>query len=476
MKKKIVRDISASSLQVVINQLSGILLFYFCSKFLDKGTFGELNWSIAVLITAFNILGFGMDQLMVRKIAAGGDAAALIRLYLLHVIFAGLGFYAVLLAGVLVVPEFYRSHHLVIALGVSQLLLFLTMPFKQAVTGKEQFRTLLFMSICSNIIKAVGVPLLAYFDKLTTELVIGIFIFGSAIELMICIYLSRMLLRNSLKPGFNRNNYLLLVRESLPQLGTIIFNSAVARFDWILLGLISTDIVLAEYSFAYRAFEVSTLPLLVLGPLLLPKFSRLFHSGEEPDLLGGRGELLLLLRLEMLIACGTVLVVNMLWNPLIDSITGGKYGAVNTWNILILTCSIPLLYLNNFLWTVHFARGRLRMLFIFILITFAVNAAGDFALIPFFKGLGAAIAYSFALLVQTVIYVSRTRLGNMKKFWELMFINIGSVLISGSLAEYFFHSPGLRTLIAVATWLILVTAAGQLRLSQWRTLKTILSV
>ena len=122
MKKKIVRDISANSLQVIINQLSGILLFYFCSKFLDKNTFGELNWSIAVLITAFNILGFGMDQLTVRKVAAGGDVAALMRLYLLHVLFAGLGFYLLLLAGGLLFADFYRSHHLLVALGVDSFL------------------------------------------------------------------------------------------------------------------------------------------------------------------------------------------------------------------------------------------------------------------------------------------------------------------------------------------------------------------
>lgn len=474
MKKKIVRDISANSLQVVINQLSGILLFYFCSRFLDKNTFGELNWSIAVMITAFNILGFGIDQLIVRKVAAGGNEAVLMRLYLLHTIFAGLGFYVILLIGDLAIPAFYRSHQLLVALGASQLLLFLTMPFKQIATGKERFRALLYMSTCSNIIKAVGVPVLASLNMLTTGMVLVLFIIGSTMELIVCIFLSRALLQHSIVPSFNRKSYALLVRESLPQLGSIIFNAAVARFDWILLGVISTSVVLAEYSFAYRAFEVATLPLLVIGPLLLPKFTRLFHTGGEPDMLGGKGELMLLLRLEMLMACGTVLLINMLWNPLIDQITGGKYGKVNTWNILILSSCIPFLYINNFLWTIHFARGRLKLLFIFILITFAVNAIGDFALIPFFKGLGAAIAFFFALLIQTLIYISRTKIGHIEKFWQLLLINATSALIGGWLGIRLIQNPFGRTAVALFIYLVLVSLTGQLRGSQWRTLKSIL--
>ena len=169
MKKKIIRDISANTVQVIINQVSGVILFYFCSKFLDKGTFGELNWSSAVLITAFSILGFGMDQLMVRKVAAGGEAAALMRLYLGHVLLAGVGFYLCLLAGWALFPGFYQSHHLLIALGVSQLFQFFAMPFKQVAMGQEQFRVLLFMSTLSNLIKAVAVPFLALMNELTTN-------------------------------------------------------------------------------------------------------------------------------------------------------------------------------------------------------------------------------------------------------------------------------------------------------------------
>jgi O-antigen/teichoic acid export membrane protein len=213
-----------------------------------------------------------------------------------------------------------------------------------------------------------------------------------------------------------------------------------------------------------------------LGPLLLPKFTRLFHSTAEPDLLGGKGELLLLLRAELLIACLTALLINMFWNPFIDDITGSKYGRVNTFNILILSGCIPLLYINNFLWTINFAKGHLKMLFYIILITFAINAIGDFVLIPFFKGLGAAIAFFSALAVQTVIYIRRTKVGHVEKAGQLLLIFAGSALLSGWVGNYFFQNPYIRTSVAGCLFLILVSAAGQLRLTQWRALKSILEV
>ncbi len=57
MKKKIIHDISASSLQVIINQFSGVLVFFILSAYFTKNEFGEINWSLAVLMVAFAILG-----------------------------------------------------------------------------------------------------------------------------------------------------------------------------------------------------------------------------------------------------------------------------------------------------------------------------------------------------------------------------------------------------------------------------------
>jgi len=120
-----------------------------------------------------------------------------------------------------------------------------------------------------------------------------------------------------------------------------------ARLDWIFLGLMASNIILANYSFAYKVFEVSTLPLLIIAPLLMPRFTKIFRAGAVVDD-KKMNELFILLRYEMIIACGVALALNILWVPVIDFITHNKYGAVNKQTILILSLCLPFLYFIKF--------------------------------------------------------------------------------------------------------------------------------
>jgi O-antigen/teichoic acid export membrane protein len=60
-------------LQLVANQLFGLVIFYILSTSLSKDNFGLLNLALAILLGVFNILSCGMDQLVVKKIAADDD-------------------------------------------------------------------------------------------------------------------------------------------------------------------------------------------------------------------------------------------------------------------------------------------------------------------------------------------------------------------------------------------------------------------
>ncbi|GAC1447908.1 MAG: hypothetical protein NVSMB7_08990 [Chitinophagaceae bacterium] len=69
---------------------------------------------------------------------------------------------------------------------------------------------------------------------------------------------------------------LLLLKESLPQTGVVLFTAIMSRLDWILVGLLVSGSKLTEYSFAWKALEMSTLPLLYFnkitcGQLILQK-------------------------------------------------------------------------------------------------------------------------------------------------------------------------------------------------------------
>lgn len=407
MTKKFINDISANALQVIINQLCGLLIFYLLSTFLNKNEFGEINWALAVLLTSFNVLSLGMDQLMVKKIAAGNDVGKIFSTYVTHVVIAGSGFYAVLFLSHLLFNNFFAQHQLLLLLGIAKLMLFFSTPFKQLATGLEKFRSLMLMSICSNIVRSIALIILACMNSLDMFSVVIVFIAGDAIEMMIAWLIAIRFLKVPFRIRLDRNAYKQIIRESLPQTGVVIFTAAIGRFDWILLGILASSTILAEYSFAYKVIEMVSLPLLVIAPMLIPRFTKIFQ-GQNQVAATKLADIQVLLRIEMIIASLVAMALIICWVPLIDWITQGKYGTVNRYTIIILSIGMPFLYLNNFLWTIHFATGALKTIFYIFLFTFLINIAGNFILIPYFKGEGAAIAYTSAVVLQAVLFLRQT--------------------------------------------------------------------
>lgn len=329
------------------------------------------------------------------------------------------------------------------------------------------------MAVCSNLVRSIALLLIVAFSKLTMQAIIIIFIAGDVCELLLCIFITRRIIQVPVKLLWNTKGYKDLLTESLPQLGVAIFTSVMARFDWIFLGLFTTNIVVANYSFAYKLFEVASLPLLVIAPVLIPRFTRLFHtqSTELPEL--KKTDLFILLRMEMLIASFTALVLNICWVPVIDGLTQGKYGAVNKHTILFLSAGLPFLYLNNYLWTINFAKGRLKMIFYTFLASFLVNLAGDIILIPFLDAEGAAIACLLALASQSIAYLYYTKLeGVQQNSWPVL-IAPACAWTSGLLATMFISNTWMILLSATGIFLLLLLITRQLRMADLAVLKRV---
>lgn len=398
MRSGFLRNFSFSFLQLVLNQGLSFVVFLFLSRCLDKAAFGTLNLSLAVLLMAYSVLSFGLDQLLVRKIAAGGDARSLVGMYLFHAAAAGLIFYLLLLFCWMFFPGMHDMGWPLVVLGAGKYFFYLSLPFKSAAAGREQFRTLLLMSVPASCIKALGTVLLFAGGRLSFAGVLAVFAAGDVAELLICILLAKRLnvLPKRLQTFFKHYKY--LIREALPQSGVVIFSLALARFDQVVLHAFTGPVPVAEYSFAVRACEIATLPLLAIGPLLLPLASRTHQQGEHP-------ELRRLLRLELLLAAITVLLLNLLWVPVVDPLTEGKYGQANITTILFLSGTIPLLYLNNYLWTLQFSRGRLHAIFWIFAASSILNLAADLLLIPAWGAAGAALAYLLSLAFQSALYL-----------------------------------------------------------------------
>jgi len=477
MKGKFLQDISSNSMQVIINQLCGLYIFYILSICLGKNDFGEINWSLALLLTSFTILSFGIDQVSVKRIASGGNEKTILSNYFSHVLLSGILLYGLLLLGSYLFHPFFKQHQLLLLLGIGKLMIFFSTPFKQLATGKEKFRPLMFMCISSNLVKSLSLLMISLFFQLNLSLIIGIFIIADTVEFIVSVLITKQAIKVPVMPAIQKHEYKSLLKESLPQLGVTIFTSAIARFDWILLGLMGSAVVLAEYSFAYKVFEMASLPLLVIAPVLIPKFTRYFSA---PEIDNGTADKLntifVLLRIEMAIAACSGMTLTLIWTPVIDTFTFGKYGLVNQYTIFILSACLPFLYFNNILWTINFAKGRLKMIFYLFAISFIINIAGDIILIPLYKAEGAALAFLLANLVQSGIFLYHTKLEGLLKNSHPLLLSPAAAILSGYTAISLFHQPWLILLFACLLFFAILLLTRQIRSTDWLKFKRIIGL
>ena len=458
MRKTLIKNLSANTLQLIINQLAGLIIFYVISKGLDKDSFGQISLAFAVTLAVFNTLSFGIDQITVRKLASGDDPQNILPIYLCHVLITGFTFYLLLFLGQFLFGSL-SAYNVILFIGAGKLMIYFSTPFKQSAIGLERFKLLAGMSVVSNSVRAIVLIVLAFLHQITLTNVIIVFVGGDVLELIVgtCLFTLKAPIPISIR--WDKSQYIALIKESLPQFGVTVISSALARFDWILIGIVLSAIKLAEYSFAYKVFELSTIPLLAIAPLLIPWFTRLFKDGNQPDL----DRLKFLARIEMVIAAFTIVIINICWAPVIDRITDGKYGLVNVHTIFILTLCIPLQYLTNFLWTINFAKGRLRMIFHAFVITLVVNVIGDLVLIPIFKNEGAAFAYLMGYVAQTAFYIFKSDLPELNKSLYPCIICTACACVSFWGARFLFADVWMESGGSVLIYSILLLMTRQLK-------------
>ncbi len=457
MKIRSLQNLSANTIQLVVNQFFGAVVFYILSLGLNKPAFGQINLALAVLLSVFNILSFGIDQLVVKKVAQGEDVPHVIRLYIGHVLLTGFIFYGLLLLGYIVFKT-SPAYNLILWIGAGKLFIFFSMPFKQVCSGLEKFKLLARMSVVSNCIRAVVLLALMLFHSLTIYSIIITFVSGDALELIYTLYLFYRNTGYRTKTTFDRLGYQTLLKESMPQLGVVLITSALARFDWLFIGFMVSDVKLAEYSFAYKVFEISTLPMLAIAPLLIPRFTRYFNSADP-----GSVNLKFLIRAELIIAAFTVLILNLSWAPVVNTLTHGKYGSVNVVTVFILSLCIPMLYVNNFLWTIFFAKGQLKLILHAFIIMLAVNVGTNVILIPLYGNAGAALAYLAACFAQTIFFLVKNEVSELKGVFVTMLVCTACAIASGFLIRLIPVNYMLQITFSILIYIVLLFAGMQLK-------------
>ncbi|HYD21633.1 MAG TPA: oligosaccharide flippase family protein [Flavipsychrobacter sp.] len=459
MNNRPLKNFFTSGFQAISMQLLGGAFFYLLSVFLSKQEFGVLNWSTAISVFITTLLGFGLEQVVVRRVALNSTSDWAASAYFLHTAVGSVVSFIVLATFLWVYDSDRMTLRMLPWVFVTQCFIFMATPFRQYLNAKEQFGTYGLVSFVSNIIKIGVVLYLAPQYRLNLEVVLRMLIITSFAELAVLFFYVRA--KFDLNFTFKFSAYKKLIKESSAQYMAVLFDSSLSRMDWILLGLISAQMALADYSFAYRAYEMMRLPIMIVGPVILPRFARMLSSGAHVSF-DKRHEIQQLLKMETVFAGLLILVLNLLWVPVVDSFTDGKYGASNQVIFMLLSVCLPLHFATNLFWTLIFSAKKYRYITIATVITASSNIILNLALIPFLGGIGAAIAYAASTLIQTLIYCYVARRKVMRCNLYPLLIVTGITCLSYFAAVMLTGNLLLRIAIAVVVFVPLIAILKQL--------------
>jgi O-antigen/teichoic acid export membrane protein len=464
MRGKLLKDLSANTIQVVLSQLAALVIFYITSRYLDKQLFGEMNWAIAVAVLIISVISLGIDMMVIRRIAQGHDQRQTVGLHLVHVIGSSSIIMMLIIVSFFFVPSAWQQHFIVPGIILSQLLSFCSFPFKQLANGSRHFRALAIMNVISNMVKALLLVIFLFEGLLTPMIIVIIFMAGSIAEVGTSIYLTIRKISGSLFPVYwNKQQYQLLIKDSLPQYGVSLFNILLARFDWIMLGILTTTVITAEYSFAYKAVELARLPLLIISPILIPVFAKMFVPGHAIDS-NTKDRLALLFRIEMIIAVLIPLVLACCWVPLVDGVTAGKYGAVNEGTFLVLAACVPLQYATDYCWNLAFSQNHLGLNFSVSAISAVGNIILNLILIPFIGAWGAAIAYTISFGIQLLIYHNYLPAKSSKPDLFLLIKSLAAAITAVAIIKFFNLPAGIAVIAGLTIYCLLGWVTGLLRM------------
>lgn len=455
MANKLFRDLSANTVQTGITQVSGLLIFYLLSRFIPKEQFGDFQWTGAIAATIITIGSLGLDLVLVKRIAAGEKPVRMAGVHFFHTISVSTFVLAAAVIANLIFPKFSLLHPVFLLVMVQQALGNISNSFKFSLTGFESFKPLATISILLNISKMAAVGSLFLLGYLNIRNVCLGFLAASVLELTAGYYFLRSKLRGRLKPLYAPKTYKGFIMESLPQLGVVLFDSALARIDWILLGIFSTAAITAEYTFAYKFFELSKLPLLILGPVLLTRLSALL-TAKNPVSDDQKVRINRFLKLEIAVSFLIPIVMVCVWSTLIDKVTDGKFGAVNQNTFLILAYCVPLHFAINFLWTLAFVQGRLKAIMLITIGSSLLNLAANAWLIPLLAGEGAAVAFLLSTAVQFAAYFIHTDKSQLRLPLGTLLLSFGIATGSVLLAKMLFTNDYLASLCALSLFLCFV--------------------
>ncbi len=470
-KNKLLHNFFSSGLQAIAVQVLGGVFFYVISIYLSKDTFGAVNLINALCLIIVTFLGFGLEQVVIRRIAASSRSDWTAAAFFAHTILGFIITLVLLLALSLLIKDQNSIYQYLPWFFAAQGLIYAGTPLKQFLNAKERFTPYGIIAVISNIFKIAVALVVQQRQQLNINTIALILVCAGIFEL--CSLLLYLLLTTGFSFKFRYHAYIKLLKESSAQYLSVIFDMSLSRMDWVLVGIIASNVVLANYSFAYRAFELARLPVFVMGQVILPRMARSMVVNGKPDIVRQQ-QINSLLSVEIFFAGLILLLLNILWTPVVGFITSGKYGQANSSQFLILSLCIPVQFFVNLLWSLTFSAKKYKAASLITIACAVTNIVLNLVLISNFNGVGAAIAFLVTTLMQGFLYY---KLVNKK----IVLINLRPMLIFFAALVIYFISMGIpvhfgiQLFIAVVLFLLVAAFSGQISRQHIVNVKKLLS-
>ena len=470
MKNSLLKTFFASGLQAISVQILGIVFFIVLSLYLPKDDFGSISWANATSVFITTLLSFGLDQVVVRRIASSRISDWAAAAYLVHALIGSV----ITLLILFVTTHFLGGIEKYAYLKwffIAQALSYIALPLKQFLNARQNFTPYAIISFFSNVIKILLAIYFVLTKMISIKYVAAIMIFCGLLEfLALLIYVSK---KEHLKWRFKKSAYLKILKESVPQYVSVLFDSGLSRADWILLGIMSTTSVTADYSFAYRAFEMCRLPIVVVAPIILNVFARLLVGGNRLDA-EKQQQVSSIYSMELFLSTLIPLCLNILWSPVVTAVFKGKYGAVNATQFMLLSFCLPFMFVINLFWTLSFSAKKYKQISFITFFSAIFNLLLNVALIHYYEATGAAVSFLLTTLLQTVLHyrlVKKYVMG-FSILKPLMFFGIAIAAYYG--ATFLVINVGLQLLSAIIIYLVFCVGVKAVNITDLQTLKLLL--
>ncbi len=468
--------ILAATVQSALVPLLGIAFYYILSLRFSTAAFGVLSWGNAVSMWLLMIISFGLEQVTLRRLAAGNDTSTWVAAAFIYHALAGCTVTVLALLVIrLAFPQGHEGLAILPILFLSQGVNLLVTPLKTLLNARERYLPYAIVSLTSNVLRiAALVYLMRKGEAIELRDAALLLLLPFVLELAAMSIFFALRIRG-MRWRVKAKAYAGLLRESAPQALTVIFDIRLGgRADWILMGILSTNAATGLYTFAARGFELLRMPVSVISMLLMPRLARLLQRSKALTAKDA-ADIQDIYRLEMWLSCALLVAMNLLWAPLISLVTNGKYGYTNAAETGILSLCAPLHFGQNLLWMIAFSARKYKTIARITIISSLANVALNAALIPLLNGKGAAIAYLGASLLQTMLLGYELRKGILNISHSPLIRSLAAAGGSYAVAVFLPLHWALQCVLGLALYLGLSYALRQWRRGDLQFTKRILS-